>query len=343
VRHRVNQGPGAARNSGIEQGSGEFIAFVDADCVVDRDWPHSLLHHFRDPAVAAAAPRVLPLSCDGSLLGRYEQARSSLDMGPRPELVRPGARLGFVPSAALVVRRSIIESSGFDPSLRLGEDVDLVWRLADAGWLVRYDPSVIVRHRSRTRLRSWLHRKAQYGSSAAALQARHPGRLAPARVSLTSLSTLGLVAIGKPLATTIPVGVGYLTLARHLEAVPKGRALAARTIGFGLVADAQSIGRALRREWWPLGALALMASPRSRVARAATATMIVPLVAEWAQSRPPIDPMRYLGMRLIDDAAYGTGVIASSIAARTWRTLMPVVSLPRGRAATTSRPSRTWP
>ena len=38
-------------------------------------------------------------------------------------------------------------ASGFDADLRVGEDVDLVWRLVDAGWSVRYQPSVTVFHR----------------------------------------------------------------------------------------------------------------------------------------------------------------------------------------------------
>ena len=34
----------------------------------------------------------------------------------------------------------------FDPALRVGEDVDLVWRLVAAGLAVRYDPAVEVEH-----------------------------------------------------------------------------------------------------------------------------------------------------------------------------------------------------
>ena len=48
-----------------------------------------------------------------------------------------------MPTAALVVRRAVLED-GLDTALRYGEDVDLVWRLHDAGWRVRYDPAVVV-------------------------------------------------------------------------------------------------------------------------------------------------------------------------------------------------------
>ena len=42
------------------------------------------------------------------------------------------------------------EVDGFDPELRLGEDVDLVWRLDAAGWRCRYEPSVSVFHSSQS-------------------------------------------------------------------------------------------------------------------------------------------------------------------------------------------------
>ena len=78
---------------------------------------------------------------------RYEGARGSLDRGTRAGPVRPGGRVSFVPSAALLVRADVATGSElFDPALRGGEDVDLVWRLGDAGWEVRYEPSSTVTH-----------------------------------------------------------------------------------------------------------------------------------------------------------------------------------------------------
>ena len=47
-------------------------------------------------------------------------------------------------------------TSGFDESMRVAEDVDLVWRTAGDGWRVRYEPQAIVRHDHRTDVRNWL-------------------------------------------------------------------------------------------------------------------------------------------------------------------------------------------
>ena len=77
--------------------------------------------------------------------------------------MRPGSPVAYVPTAALVVRR---ELATFDPDLRYGEDVDLVWRLVAAGHEVRYEPRVEVRHREPTGWTAALRRRHRYGTAA---------------------------------------------------------------------------------------------------------------------------------------------------------------------------------
>ena len=334
IRHSVNLGPSAARNTGVSATNTPLVAFIDSDCLTDASWPNALLHHFDDPTVAAAAPRIVPRDSGSTILERFEETRSSLDMGRRPQLVKPGARLSFVPTAALIVRRAAFEGPFFNESLRLGEDVDLVWRLTSAGWSVRYDPTVSVGHRTRTDPRQWLTRRFEYGTSAAALDALHPGRLTPAHVSSWNLAALALIGSGRlPSAALLSMGAATLLYA-EVRDLPEAASLSARTVGQGLLADAAAIGHLLRREWWPLGALSLALSPKSRIARTATACMLVPIALEWSRDRPRLDPVRYTLLRLTEDAAYGSGVITSSIRSRNPRPLIPHVRLPRlGRLA----------
>ena len=107
VIHRpVNGGPGAARNTGLAAAQTELVAFLDSDCVPRPGWLEGLLPHFTDPAAGAVAPRIVPHQEGTGWLARYEGASSTLDMGARPSIVRPGARVSYVPGAALVVRRA---------------------------------------------------------------------------------------------------------------------------------------------------------------------------------------------------------------------------------------------
>ena len=125
-----------------------LVAFVDSDCVPDDGWLGPLLGHFDDPLVAAVAPRIVPAPGPGQVgSARYDAARSSLDRGPGRGRCAPGSPIPFVPSAALLVRVDAATGPDlFDAALRGGEDVDLVWRLGEAGWDVRYVPSSTVAH-----------------------------------------------------------------------------------------------------------------------------------------------------------------------------------------------------
>ncbi len=328
TRHEDNRGPAAARNTGSGMTIEPLVAFIDADCLASSDWADQLLHHFADPVVGAVAPRLTPLTEGNSLLERYEEVRSSLDMGSRSELVRLGARLGFVPSAALVVRRDALGDVGFDETLRLGEDVDLVWRLNRSGWIVRYDPSVAVSHRTRARFRQWMARKRDYGSSAADLDRRHPGQLTPLRISAANAATLLLLAAGHPVPAVTAQVPTFLELRTALAGIPQREDLALRIIGEGLVASTHAVGQALRREWWPLGVLAIMTCHRARMSRAAVACMLAPVLWDWVNRRPRMDPVAFTAFRLLDDAAYGSGVLAAAVRSRSWRSVAPAVVAP---------------
>ena len=336
LRHDLNRGPAAARSTGWRTTQSRLVAFVDSDCQVCAGWLDEVVPFFDDPLVAAVAPRIVPLGPPPSALARFEQVASALDMGREPALVRPGARTGFVPSAALVVRRTALLAEDFDPGLRLGEDVDLVWRLAGRGWQVRYAPTAVVRHESRGGPAQWAARRFQYGTSAAGLERRHPGRLAPVRVSGWNAAALGLAAAGHGVAAGAVTAVAAGALRRRTSALGMPARVPVEVVARGLLADSLGVGHALRREWWPLGAVALLAAPRSRAARIAAAAMLAPLAWEWWRLRPRLDPARYVGLRLAADALYGSGVIASALRERD-----PAVLTPALRRRDPSGPLRT--
>lgn len=335
LRHAVNRGPAAARNTGLREADSPIVAFVDADCVATEGWLDVLLPHFDDPRVAAVAPRVTARTGRSTVLARYEAVRSALDMGPRPELVTHGAPLGFLPSAALAVRRDALTDVGFDEQLRVGEDVDLIWRLVDAGLMVRYEPRAEVTHEMRPALLSWAGRIFDYGTSAAELDRRHPSRLAPARLSFWNVASVALIfaprRVPGAVAAATTMAAASVLLARTLRSSSVDSRVAPVIVGKGLSADAAATGHLLRREWWPIGWLALISARRSPVARAAAAAMLLPPAGEWLRRRPEVDLPRYLLLRLAEDAAYGSGVIVSAAQSRRPKVLLPQIRPPRWR------------
>ncbi len=203
LRHPRSKGPAAARNTGLGVCTTDFVAFLDSDVVPRRGWLEALLGHFCDPAVALVAPRIVNLAQPDSLVARYEAVRSSLDLGQREAPVVPYGTVSYVPSAAIICRRSVLnEVGGFDETLKSGEDVDLCWRFVEAGARLRYEPIAMVAHEHRTQLREWFARRAFYGESAAPLSIRHPGKTAPLVISGWTLVVWILLTMGS--------AIGYL-------------------------------------------------------------------------------------------------------------------------------------
>lgn len=321
LRSSESRGAAAARNYGWRAADAEIVVFVDSDCTPTPDWHRVALAHFADPDVVAVAPRVTSPPRD-DVVGRYDAFRSPLDLGPDAAPVVPGSRVPYVPSAALAVRRSaLVSAGGFDERLTFGEDVDLVWRLHAAGGHVRYEPEAIVEHPARRTFAGWLRQRFDYGTSAAPLAARHPGALAPLRISPWSALAWALVAAGRP---RLGLGVATATTAllpRKLTMLRQPWPEALRLAGLGHLFAVRQMADALVRVWWPLSLLAALVSRRAR--RAVFAAATVPHLVEWARRRPPMDPLRWIAMRVLDDAAYGAGVWAGCIRERTLDPLVP--------------------
>jgi mycofactocin system glycosyltransferase len=292
LRRVENYGPGPARNIALARVTRELVAFVDSDCVPPAGWIDSLAAHFADPLVAAVAPRIFARPDDSSA-GRYAAARSCLDLGDEPARVLPGSRVGYVPTAALVVRAgALAQVGGFDPALRYGEDVDLVWRLHAAGWRVRYDPSVVVEHAEPRTWRALLARRYRYGTSAAPLAQRHPQAMAP----------LVLPRWG---GLTIPAALRQAGVpARHIPRIAAG-AVAQTWLG---------VGRYVTR----FAAPALPA-----LGPAAVPLLLADPITTVVRCRPRLDPLRFLAGHLADDIAYGAGVWAGCLRHRTSTPLRP--------------------
>lgn len=138
--------PACSRNTGIEQATGEFVAFLDSD---DRWLPGKL------------AAQIPPMEADPSIGWSYGNARrfgegvatASPETGAwnlRSGRVFEALMMGnFVPSCTVVVRRTALADVGpFDktPELRAVEDFELWLRLAHK-YPVSVVPEVVAEYR----------------------------------------------------------------------------------------------------------------------------------------------------------------------------------------------------
>lgn len=336
VRLPTNRGPAHARNSGAALVATELIAFLDADTEPRPGWADVLRARLADPTVAVAAPRIVGLD-DAPWtrpVARYAGLHSSLDMGPRPGVARPGNPVAYVPSAAMLVRRTAFEAvGGFDDDLRVAEDVDLCWRLAAAGWTVRYEPAARVGHDHRTTARALLCRRRFYGSGAAELAHRHGAHAAPVVTSVpAALATVGILSGTRTGAAGAAAVYGWMfaRLRHRLGGVPRSDAVAARIVARAAWFGVHQGLAAMLRHYWPVTVGAALVSRRIR-RRVLIAAAVEPVVA-WAAavhrepSAPHPDPVTWAVLHRLDDLAYGLGVWQGAAARGEFGALRPRIT-----------------
>jgi mycofactocin system glycosyltransferase len=325
IRHESSRGPAAARNAGLREVGTPLVAFVDSDVVPTAGWLDTLLAALDDPAVGVVAPRIAALHPGGRAVARYEAVRSSLDLGPVPGLVVPRSRVSYVPSACLVGRREAF-GDGFDESMHVAEDVDLIWRTIEAGWQVRYEPAAVVGHDHRVAVGSWLSRKAFYGTGAAPLAQRHGDAVAPVVLTPWTLTVAATALTQRRWSAPLALGVtafATLRLARRLSRSEHPVRTAATLAPLGVGSALWQCANALTRHWLPVSLGAALVSRRAR--RALLLAAIAGGLNDWRTDRPDLDPVTYLVLRRLDDAAYGAGVWCGALRRRTTLPLRPHV------------------
>lgn len=337
LRHPRSKGPAAARNAGLALCTTDFVAFLDSDVVPRRGWLEALLGHFCDPTVALVAPRIVGLMQSDHLVARYEAVRSSLDLGHQEAPVVPYTSVSYVPSAAIVCRAARLRGvGGFDETLRAGEDVDLCWRLVEAGARLRYEPIALVAHDHRTELRDWFVRKAFYGGSAAPLSARHPDKTAPLLISGWTLAAWVLMAVGSNLGYLGSLLVATVTgrrIARTMRGVDTQFSDVVAVAIRGLWSGALQLASAICRHYWPVALAAAIVSRQCR--RAVLVAAVIDGVVDWMRrsgdttddDARPIGLLTYLLLKRLEDLAYGLGLWYGVVREHNARALKPQIRI----------------
>lgn len=317
LHHTRSRGPSAARNTGLAACTTDFVAFLDSDVAPRRGWLEALLGHFCDPTVALVAPRIVGMAQSENLVARYEAVHSSLDLGQREAPVVPHSPVSYVPSAAIICRSAAIRDvGGFDETLHSGEDVDLCWRLIEAGARLRYEPIALVAHDHRTQLGEWIARKAFYGGSAAPLSVRHPDKTSPLVISGWALTAWILMSLGTGFGQLVSLFIAVLTgrrIARAMRSTETSFSDVVVVAARGLASAAMQLASAMCRHYWPVALIAAVLSRRCR--RVVLVAAIVDGVVDWLRRREaaggdaaPIGLLTYLLLKRVDDLAYGLGL-----------------------------------
>src|SRR5262249_3425327 len=156
--HQPNRGLSAARNVGLRAATGDIVVYTDSDCYADRDWLTHLVDHLvRSGAAAVGGPNLSPE--DGRLAACVAASPGQPTHGLGRHRVAepiPGCNMAFRREALLAI-------NGFAPQYRkAGDDVDVCWRLQQAGYWITSPPGAFVWHHRRQTPRAYLRQQAGY-------------------------------------------------------------------------------------------------------------------------------------------------------------------------------------
>lgn len=134
-----NQGPSAARNTGIELATSDWIAFLDADDQWTPEkiaWQQQTLS--KHPELHLVAGDMAEIDNDDKLLTESVLAKhrlldtfQQLAGQPVPDALARLVKKNFIPTGTVLVKReTAIQAGLFNPAIRFGEDLELWAKIA---------------------------------------------------------------------------------------------------------------------------------------------------------------------------------------------------------------------
>lgn len=201
--YQQNQGPGKARNYGMQEASADYFIFVDSDCMFPPEWLSEIDGYLQihsldafggpDSAHESFSPLVKAINYSmTSFLGTGGTRGGKKSVGK------------FYPrSFNMGISKEVYAKIGGMNMLRHGQDMDYSARIYKAGFKVGLIPTAFVYHKRRTSLKKFFKQIFNWGVARINLGTSHPELLKPLHflpsAILLMYVIMGLLAVVFPL------------------------------------------------------------------------------------------------------------------------------------------------
>ncbi|MBN1299588.1 MAG: glycosyltransferase [Melioribacteraceae bacterium] len=159
-----HKGPGEARNYGMDNALGEYILFIDSDCIADKDWLLNIKKTVVDkkPAGFGGPDKVLP---------GFSPMQKAIDYSMTSFITTGGIRghsrkkiSKYYPrSFNMGVRNDIVKKIGGMNKLRHGQDIEFTNRIINTGEPVIRIEDAVVYHKRRISIRKFFRQVFNWG------------------------------------------------------------------------------------------------------------------------------------------------------------------------------------
>lgn len=204
---------GTVRNTGLRAARGEFVAYVDADCLVPATWLRSAIGILESDATIGAVGG----PCLSPVTGTWVE-RALAPSYVRPGIVKPAKTLA---TSSFIARRSLLNEVGqFDETLISGEDDDISNRIRQRGLRLAWASDCHIIHRGYPR-KLWgvVKKETWHGSNH--IEVRSGTDLTLILTVIFLLATAGfLISLPVAMITATTTSLGALTLNLLVQSAP---------------------------------------------------------------------------------------------------------------------------